>query len=221
MTEVIIIGAGGHAAEIDEYIRFSQRSTGIAEFKIIGFLDDNPESYDNYKFSAPFLGDLKNHSVVKGQHYVTGIANLKYRRYFIDKFKSEGAEFVSFIHCTAYVSETAIIGEGSIIGPNVNIGPNVRIGRYTLINSRCSMGHDSIVGDYNFISPNVCFSGFTKVGDENLIGINVATIPSISIGNRNKIAAGMILHQNVGDDSVVFYRFKERIIAVPKSMGDK
>jgi UDP-3-O-[3-hydroxymyristoyl] glucosamine N-acyltransferase len=96
------------------------------------------------------------------------------------------------------------------------------IGKYTLINSRCSLGHDTVVGDYNFISPNVCFSGFSEVGDENLFGINSATIPGIRIGNRNKIAAGMVLDANVGDDSVVFYRFKERIFAVPKHQeGEK
>jgi bifunctional N-acetylglucosamine-1-phosphate-uridyltransferase/glucosamine-1-phosphate-acetyltransferase GlmU-like protein len=38
----------------------------------------------------------------------------------------------------------------------------------------------------------------------------------VSVGNRNKIAAGMVVDQNVGDDSVVFYRFKEKVIAVPK-----
>ena len=72
------------------------------------------------------------------------------------------------------------------------------------------------MGKFNFISPNVCFSGFTKVGDENLFGINSATIPGIKVGNRNKIAAGMVLDKNVGDNSVVFYRYKERIIAIPK-----
>jgi len=103
-----------------------------------------------------------------------------------------------------------------IIGPNANIGPNVRIGSYTLINSRCSLGHDTVVGECNFISPNVCFSGFTTVGDENLFGINSATIPGVKVGNRNKIAAGMVLDGDIGDDSVVFYRFKERVIAVPR-----
>jgi hypothetical protein len=38
-----------------------------------------------------------------------------------------------------------------------------------------------------------------------------------SIGNRNKIAAGMVLGQNVSDDEVVFYRFKEKVIAIPKA----
>jgi sugar O-acyltransferase (sialic acid O-acetyltransferase NeuD family) len=220
MTNIIVIGAGGHAAEIDEYIRHSQKIKGKKELVIEGFLDDNPESFARYKFSAPFLGMLKEHKVTEGQHYAIGIANLKHRRIFIEKFKAGGAEFISFVHCTAYVSESATIGEGTIIGPNANVGPNVKIGMYNLLNSRCSLGHDTIIGDYNFISPNVCFSGFSKVGDENLFGINSTTIPNITVGNGNKIAAGMVLDQNVGNNSVVFYRFKERVIAVPKMSSD-
>jgi sugar O-acyltransferase (sialic acid O-acetyltransferase NeuD family) len=217
MKEVIIIGAGGHAAEIVEYLEFAQKTSGEVKIRITGLLDDNPDNYASYSFPAPLLGGVKEHHVIKGQWYIMGIANLQYRKLFVDKFKAEGARFVSFVHSGAYVSPTAIIGEGSIIGPNVNVGPNVKIGKYTLINSRCSLGHDTRVGDYNFISPNVCFSGFTEIGDENLFGINSATIPGIKVGNRNKIAAGMILDQNIQNDTVVFHRFKEKIIAIPKA----
>jgi len=216
MMEVIIIGAGGHAAEIAEYLEFSQKATGEEKYRITGLLDDNPDNYASYSFPAPLLGGVKEHRVINGHLYIMGIANLQYRRLFVDKFKAEGAKFVSFIHSGAYISPSATIGEGTIIGPHVNVGPNVKIGRYTLINSRCSLGHDTVVGDYNFISPNVCFSGFTEIGDENLFGINSATIPGIKVGNRNKIAAGMILDQNIANDSVVFHRFKEKIIAIPK-----
>jgi sugar O-acyltransferase (sialic acid O-acetyltransferase NeuD family) len=216
MTDVIIIGAGGHAAEIDEYIRHSQKTTGRKELNISGFLDDNPDNYNRYRFSAPLLGGIQSHEVIRGGSYIIGIASLKYRRSFVEKFKAAGATFIAFTHCSTYVSETSLIGEGSIIGPNANIGPNVKIGAFTLINSRASMGHDTVVGDYNFISPNVCLSGFTSVGNENLFGINSATIPGITIGSRNKIAAGMILDQNVVDETVVFYRFKERVFAVPR-----
>jgi sugar O-acyltransferase (sialic acid O-acetyltransferase NeuD family) len=218
MTDVIIIGAGGHAAEIDEYINYNQKLTGKNELKIVGFLDDNPDSYNRYRFSAPFIGRIADHKVIEGHGYIIGIAGLKYRRLFVDSFKVKSAHFISFVHCGAYVSGSATIGEGSIIGPNANIGPNVKIGNYNLINSRCSMGHDTSVGNYNFISTNVCFSGFTEVGDDNLFGINSATIPGIKVGSRNKIAAGMIIDQNIGDDTVVFHRFKEKIIAIPKKI---
>jgi len=216
MTELIIIGAGGHAAEINEYINFTQNQSDVQPIIIKGFLDDDPQSYKAYEFSAPYLGSISEHIVSKDVAYLMAIANLKYRRSIIETFLKKGASFISFIHKTAYVSPSSIIGKGSIIGPNANIGPNVKIGEFNLINSRCSLGHDTQMGNYNFISPNVCFSGFSTVGHENLFGINSATIPNISVGNNNKIAAGMVLDQSVKDDEVVFYRFKEKVIAVPK-----
>jgi len=216
MKDVIIIGSGGHGAEIDEYIKYNHKVSGTNELKVVGFLDDNPANYARYKLSAPLLGGIRDHKVSPDLFYIIGIANLEYRRLFVEQFLSKGARFCTFIHCKAYVSESALIGTGSVIAPNVNLGPNVRIGNFSLINSRSSMGHDTVVGDFNFISPNVCFSGFTRVGDDNLFGINSATIPNITVGSRNKIAAGMVLGHNVGDDSVVFYKFREKVMAIPK-----
>jgi len=216
MKNVIIIGAGGHAAEIDEYIKYSQKVSGKNDLRVVGFLDDNPANYERYGFTAPLMGGVKNHQVIEGHFYIIGIANLKYRRLFVDRYKAEGADFVSIIHCGAYISPSSSIGEGCIIGPNVNIGPKVIIGKYNIINSRSSLGHDTILGNYNFVSPNVCFSGFTEIGDENLFGINSATLPGIKVGSNNKIAAGMILDQDIGNDSVVFHRFKEKVITVPR-----
>jgi sugar O-acyltransferase (sialic acid O-acetyltransferase NeuD family) len=216
MKRVIIIGAGGHGAEIDEYIRFNNRCVNTEKVSVIGFLDDNPYNYSAYRFSAPLLGGVKDHEVRNDCEYLIGIANLAYRRLFVELFIRNGAKFISCVHATAYVSESAAIGCGVVIGPHANIGPNVKVGDYTLLNSRCSMGHDTVIGRYNFISPNVCFSGFTSIGEGNLFGINSATIPGITVGNNNKVAAGMVLDKDVGDDAIVFYRYKERIIAVPK-----
>ena len=214
MQKVIIIGAGGHAAEIDEYIRYSRAKSTGSFFDIAGFIDDNPDSYKAYQFSAPFLGSIKDHQVRQDVEYLIGIANLEHRRRITELLLAKNARFASFVHPDIYLSASATIGQSVIIAPNVNIGPNVIIGDFTLINSRCSLGHDTRIGMYNFISPNVCFSGFTSIGDENLFGINSATIPGIHVGNRNKIAAGMVLDKPVGDDTTVFHRFKERVIAV-------
>ena len=52
MKKVIVLGAGGHAAEIDEYIRHTQRVTLKRDLKIVGFLDDNANNYSKYAFSA-------------------------------------------------------------------------------------------------------------------------------------------------------------------------
>ena len=216
MNRIIIIGTGGHSAEIDDYITLSKKNNPSFPWEILGYLDDNPLGYEKYSFTGPFLGTIRDHVVRKDCMYIMGIAMLEYRRPIIERFLSEGAEFATFIHPTATVSPSAKIGKGVVLALHVNVGPNVVIEDYTLVNSRCSIGHNTHLGRYNFISPNVCFSGFTRVGDENLFGINSATIPHIEIGSRNLIMAGMIIDKNVGDDQTVFYRFKEKILAIPK-----
>lgn len=208
---VIIIGAGGHAAEIHDYLLHANRVNPAHPYTIRGLIDDNPDAYKRYTYSTPFLGTLSDHVVQKDAGYIIGIANLAFREKVITRFVEAGALFLTFIHPGAYVSATAQVGPGSVIGPLTNLGPNVRIGKFNLINARCSLGHDTTIGDYNFISPNVCFSGGTRIGDHNLFGINSATIPGITVGNRNKIMAGMVLDKPVGDDQVVFFRYKEKL----------
>lgn len=215
MKEIVIIGAGGHAAEVDEYLRLTHQKGEDDNYTIYGFIDDNAESYEKYAFGAPYLGSIKDHQVDPQKFYVIAIANITYRKPIVSRFLAEGARFMTFIHSAALVSPSAKIGIGAIIAPFANIGPNVQIGDFTLINARASVGHDTIIGAHNFVTPNVCFSGSSIVGDENLFGINSATIPGITVGSRNKIAAGMVLDKNVGDDSVVFHRFKEKVIVLP------
>ena len=81
-----------------------------------------------------------------------------------------------------------------------------------MLNSRCTIGHDSTIGNFNFIGPQVVLSGFTKVGNNNMFGVNSATIPTIEIGNNNTIAAGMIITKTVKDNETHFYRFKEKVV---------
>jgi sugar O-acyltransferase (sialic acid O-acetyltransferase NeuD family) len=216
MNQIIIIGTGGHSAELDDYITLAKINNPSFPWEILGYLDDNPQGYEKYRFTAPYLGGIREHVVRKDCMYMMGIAMLEHRRPIIERFLAEGAEFATFIHPTATVSPSAKIGKGVVLALHVNVGPNVVVDDYTLVNSRCSLGHNTQLGKYNFISPNVCFSGFSKVGDENLFGINSATIPHIQIGSRNVIMAGMIIDKNVGDDQTVFYRFKEKVLAIPK-----
>lgn len=216
MKKVIIVGSGGHGAELDDYIRYGNETGKGDPMGILGYLDDNPDNYHRYAFSSPLLGSVKDHEVRSDCSYIIGIANLNYRRGIVESFLKKGAEFISYIHPESFVSDSATIGRGAIISYHCNVGPNAIVGDFTLVNARASISHDTVVGEYNFIGPNVCLSGFTKVGDENLFGINSATIPKIEIGSRNKIAAGMTLDKNVEDDATVFYKMKERVIAVPK-----
>jgi acetyltransferase EpsM len=216
MENIIIIGAGGHAAELRDYIRHYNQSIGKEEIKVVGFLDDNAENHAHYDFAEPFLGDIQNHEVRSDVAYLMGIANLKYRRGLIEKIKTGGGRFIGLIHPTALISPSSEIGEGTVISHNASVGPKAKIGKFNMLNSRCTVGHDTILGDYNFISPKVALSGNTKIGNENMIGTNASTIPGAQIGNNNTVGAGMIVYKNISDNETVFFRFKERIVIKEK-----
>ena len=112
MIDVIVIGAGGHAAEIDEYIMYNKKHSTDEGLNVIGFLDDNPESYSRYKFSAPLIGSASHHEVARDHCYILGIAGIQYRRVFVERYLAGGARFVSLIHCGSYISDSANNREG-------------------------------------------------------------------------------------------------------------
>jgi acetyltransferase EpsM len=213
--KVIIIGAGGHAAELRDYISYINSFDNKSLIEVEGFIDDNSEVHKYYGYNEPYLGGIKEHVVRKDVKYLMGIANLTYRMPIILRFKAEGAIFTGLIHPTALISASSEIGEGTVISHNASVGPKVKIGIFNMLNSRCTIGHDTTLGDFNFISPQVALGGNTKIGNNNLIGTNACTIPGICIGSNNKIAAGMTVFKNVGDEETVFYRYKERIVIKP------
>lgn len=212
MKTIIIVGSGGHAAELRDYINHNNNARPADYIQVIGFIDDNEETYKHYGFAEPFLGSIKDHKVNTDVKYLMGIANLEYRQKIIEKLQSQGAEFMGLIHPTAIISPSAEIHPTTVISHNASVGAKAKIGKYNMLNSRCTIGHDSLMGDFNFISPQAAISGNTKIGNGNLIGTNACTIPGMTIGNNNKIAAGMVIYKSVGDDSTVLFRHKERLM---------
>lgn len=84
MKKVIIVGAGGHAAELRDYINHNNNARPADKIEVLGFMDDNRDSYKHYGFAEPFLGDIQNHQVRTDVLYLMGIANLDYRKEIIE-----------------------------------------------------------------------------------------------------------------------------------------
>lgn len=203
MKNIIIIGSGGHAAELREYINHHNAKGASEPINVLGFIDDDESTHSHYSFIEPYLGNIKNHVINPDAFYLMAIANLSYRQPIIERFISEGAHFTGFIHPTAIIASSAEIGEGTVISHNASVGPKVKIGKFNMLNSRCTIGHDSVLGNFNFISPQVAVSGNSHIGNGNLLGTNSCTIPGILIGNNNKIGAGTSVIMNVGDNLTV------------------
>lgn len=216
MKKVIIIGAGAHAAEIEEYIL--ENNAIRPEIEILGFLDDSVENYQNSQLLSPLLGGIFNYDVPSNVELIIAVSHLSLRLKIINHFNSKNIKFTNFIHHTSRVFRTANMGTGNIFCPYTQVGPNVKIGNFNIFNNKSSIGHNTIIGDNNIFNPNSGLSGYTTVGNSNFFSLNVVTIPNISIGDNNLIAPNMVIEKNIKSDSTFFHRFKEVVLVVPKNL---
>jgi acetyltransferase EpsM len=203
MKKIILVGTGGHAAEVREYIKYHNRLKPDESIEILGFLDVDDKLHRQYEYTEPYLGTAEEHKINLEAEYMFCFGNMVYKHMLVNAYREKGAKFLTFIHPTALIAESCKIGEGVLISHNASVGPMAVVGDFNILNSRCTIGHDTVLGEYNFISPQVSLSGNTIIGSYNMFGVNSATIPSVSLGNNNTVGAGSIITKNVGDNCVV------------------
>ncbi len=222
MKNTIIVGSGAVAAEVTSYIQDSNtHSLDDNKLNILGYLEfeENISKYwSRYQFRQPVLSDIRRYKIQEDDHFIVAIADIDFRIKVISILKERNAKIIGFIHHSVIVADSAIIGAGNIIYPHSIIGPNATLGNNNLLTSYSFVSHDCKVGNNNLFS-TAGISGNVNVGDNNFFGIRATVLPNISIGDRNIIQAGMIVDKEVGNDSTVFHRFREKVIAI-KSVND-
>lgn len=217
MRKILFIGTGAVAAEFTSYIEDSNWGN-VSGLEIKGYLTVNYDGIDewkSYSFIKPYFGELSDYTVQNDEYFVLAFANPKVKKTVANMITSKGGKMTNLIHPSASISKTAHIGNGNLISPDVIIGPNVILGDLNVLTTQTLVSHDSVIGNSNFFSTTI-LCGHTTVGDENFFGVRSTVVPSVKIGDRNTIQAGMVVDKNIGDNTTVFYRYKERIIAVQK-----
>lgn len=219
MKNLIIIGTGAAASELTSFI--DEQNTKIKfghKVNLLGYIDYeyNIEKYwANYKLKAPVLCDIDSYMPSANEEVLISISDIPFRNKMIDKLLKKGTSFASFIHSSVIIPESARLGTGNIIYPFCIIGPNTVIGNFNMLTSYSFISHDCTIGNGNFFS-TAGLAGRINIGDYNFFGIRSTVIPHVSIGNNNIIQAGMIVDKSVKDNTTIFYRYKEQILAIPK-----
>lgn len=216
MKNVIILGAGGAGAEVTFYIEDHNSKVGVdQQIRISGYIDDSKENWAKYNYKAPLLSNIDSYTPKEGEEVLIAIGEMDARKKVIEILVQKKALIGSFIHDSVIKPDTMELGVGNIVFPFCILEKHAKIGNYNFLTSYCFISHDCVVGDNNFFSV-AGVAGSVKVGNNNYFGLRSLVIPGIEVGNNNVIQAGMIVDKNVKDDTTVFYRFKEKIMAIPK-----
>lgn len=200
-TALIIIGAGGHGAEVAAYAL----DLGLP---LLGALDDGrpagPWGSSRVLGGLPALPELvRAHGEVG---YITAFGSNPLRRTMLQKIEAlglAGLKAVTLRHRSAWAGAEVDIGAGTLLAPNVILTTRVRVGRHCILNVKASASHDCVIGDFVNVNPAATLCGNVTVGDGAFIGAGAVVKEKITIGRGATIGAGAVVIRDVPDGATV------------------
>lgn len=214
MLDVILVGSGGYALEIeDQFLDCLEASKGLFDgsgvpldlsrgARIVGLLDNGTGRHSEFQTAPPRLGDPETHEPGEAL-YLIAIGDPTARSKYAQLLRGKGATFLTLVDHRAKVARTARLGEGVIVGAHGVVGPYARIGAHAAINVQCSIGHDAVVGAYTVVCPQCALGGQSSVGEAGFIGTGAKLNPGKKIGNFCKVMAGSVVYTNQPDNALV------------------
>lgn len=205
VSKYILIGCGGFALEVAEYIQSEVRkfTPGKERNIITDVVSTSPSRLDDFYSIlgyTPQFHELPDTVQARSDKDVLICLGNPRERHtnFID-LKRLDFNFGTFVHETAWVAKSAKIEEGVIICPFGFVGAKASIGANSVINTRTTVGHDVKIGTSTVLSPHSNMNGASKCGSVSFLGAGVIMDPGAMIGNYTKVSSGAVVKQKFGD----------------------
>lgn len=186
MSDVIIIGAGGHARVIADIVR-------CRGDRLLGFLDDHANAGSG---EIPVLGKIEDYVNYPNACFIIGIGNAAARRRIAGQM--EGVRWYTAIHPAAVISEMNVsIGPGTAVMAGAVINPGAVIGAHCIINTAAVVEHDNRIGDFAHISVGAKLAGTVTIGADTWVGIGAVVSNNLSICGGCMIGAGAVVVRSI------------------------
>lgn len=102
----------------------------------------------------------------------------------------KGTRFAYLIHPSATVASSALLGMGTVIMAGAIVQARTQIGEHVILNTNCTVDHDSIIRDFAHISPGANICGGCEVGEGAWVGANATVIQGMKIAPWTVVPAG-------------------------------
>ena len=197
--KAVIIGSGGHARVI----------ASILKAKLIPCLGCFDDSFTGEKemigAGAVLMGrlsDLKSYQNQIDSAYLAVGDNAK-RAALFKSLSAMHFRLPVLIHPKALIEKDARINDASVVCIGAIVGTQATVGRGCIINSGCSLDHESRLGNFVHVAPRAAIAGRTIVGDNVFIGINATIAGKLIIGKNAVVGAGAVVLKDVSNGKTV------------------
>jgi sugar O-acyltransferase (sialic acid O-acetyltransferase NeuD family) len=193
---VVLVGAGELGR--DAMSVFAALERVDPRWTVVGFVDDDPASWNREVLGRPVLGGLDWLATRAPDTQVLLTVGRPATRVAIEaKLAPLEVAYATAVHPSVAASPWVRIGEGSLVMAGCTFTVDVTVGRHVVINPGCTIAHDVRIGDHCYVSPGVDLAGTVVVEREAYLGTGAVVIPGCTIGAGATIGAGGVVIRDV------------------------
>lgn len=201
MKNLLIIGAGGCGRDIHN---MALECVGYeTDFRIAGFLDDNPDGLNGYVGYAPIVGSIAGYAVQPDDVFVCAMGNVSTKRKCVELILEKGGRFVNLIHPTANIAPDAKIGLGCIVMQRASICASAVLDDFVLVQISAVVGHDAKVGKYSRLDCLTVMVGGTVLEEEVTVHTSSIINQKVVVGKLAKVGASSLVIRHVKPGTTV------------------
>ncbi|MDG4715425.1 MULTISPECIES: acetyltransferase [Winogradskyella] len=203
MKNILIYGASGHAKMIVDIILKNN------DYNLVGFIDSY-KPLNSKVYGHKIIGNLSSLSHVIKEFNIEGIVigigdnDLRLNIYRSIKKIAPKIDFVPIIHPSAILAEDILVPEGAVLMAGSIVNANAKIGKFCLLNTKASLGHDSVMADFSSLSSGVTIAGNVTIGFCSSICLGASVSQGLSIGDHTIIGGASLVLKSVGDFKLAF-----------------
>lgn len=179
MTEVVLLGGGGHAAVcLDVFVSAGAR--------VRGYVDRQADE----RLPATYLGTddaLRDHGDCA---VFVAIGDNRRRCALVDECRSQGFAIATAISPSAVMSPSVTVGVGTLVMPGSIINARTRLGVGVIVNTGATVDHDCDLGDFVHVAPGTHLAGSVILGEGCMLGVGACVIPGRTVGAWTTVGAG-------------------------------
>ena len=194
-SEIIIIGAGGHAKSCIDVIESEGRyqiagivgveseiGSRLFGYQVIGIDDDLPQLAKSFRNALVAVGQIKSSQT---------------REELFLRIESCGFEQPAIISPKAYVSNRSTVGKGTIVMHHALINAGASIGENCIVNTGSIIEHDVVVGNNCHVATNSVLNGGVRLHESCFIGSGSVVRENIEIGEKSVIGMGLVVRHDL------------------------
>lgn len=203
MKNIVIYGASGHAKMIVDIILKNN------DYNLIGFIDSY-KPVNSAVYGYKIIGNLDSLSVLIKKFNIEGIVigigdnDLRLSIYRSIKKIAPKIEFVPIVHPSAILAEDILVPEGAVLMAGTIVNANAKLGKFCLLNTKASLGHDSVMSDFSSLSSGVTIAGNVTIGFCSSICLSASVSQGITIGDHTIIGGASLVLKSIGDFKLAY-----------------